>query len=203
MGDLLDRLIFKDTRPDRNAMVNNSGTINDNKLTENISNKTDEEDDESDFENSESEYLLSDWKIKQLFTDDDWCEITKEVCEQPLRIAKTLSRFRNERFIKYCCIKKKKSETNLKGKAKLGHQLDGILRTYNDNVKYKAIEVNSLFVQINSTERLKDRLNSIYTSMTYSIQPCLMVMKCIEVIDEKLPDLTEEKFIQEIINGGK
>ncbi|CAG8685041.1 14333_t:CDS:2, partial [Funneliformis caledonium] len=176
-------------------MVNNSGTINDNKLTESkrdqkdeidnffqisegkstnmfkkrqkqdISYETDEEADESDSEDSESEYLpsdtdvtkhaplllpsklecfvdsynamsqskkwilssgicvedvlfnkgkqlsvessihswiidLSDWEIKQLFTDDDWCEITEEVRGLPLvdeRVAKTLSRFRNIR----------------------------------------------------------------------------------------------------------
>ncbi|CAG8610734.1 6670_t:CDS:2 [Funneliformis mosseae] len=481
MGDLLGRQMFKDTRPDRqvarkwederksdrtiggssiylhnstfagNAIVNNSGTINDNKLTESkrdqkdeidnffqssegkstnlfkkrqkqdISYETDEEADESDSEDSESEYLSSDtdvtkhaplllpsklecfvdsynamsqskkwilssgicvedvlfnkgkqlsvessihswiidlsyWEIKQLFTDDDWCEITEEVRELYERVAKTLSRFRNirttadlrkvlettscrnknelfdreihfdvewidhvmRRFLMYyedpdeslklfhlegwydanvwsliidCAFsnirglqtvrkdsssiavsRRKNRKRTQKERAKLGRRLDGILRTYNDNVEYGAIEVKSSFVQINSTERLKDRLK--LSKSMHDMLVCLthlvksnedkirqlqvvglqhsglklqinrmsstkgyisvlkgedlneiptqikniknlfmvlisvwrakkMVMECIEVIDEKLPDLTEEEFIQEIINGGK
>lgn len=41
---------------------------------------------------------LSDWETKELFSEEDWCEIKKMVFKQPLvdeNFARSLSRFRN------------------------------------------------------------------------------------------------------------
>lgn len=41
---------------------------------------------------------LSDWETKELFSEEDWCEIEKVVFKQPLvdeNFARSLSRFRN------------------------------------------------------------------------------------------------------------
>ncbi|CAG8472722.1 14272_t:CDS:2 [Funneliformis mosseae] len=236
-------------------MVNNSRTINNNKLTESkkeqkenqrkqdISNEIDEEDDESDSEDSESEYLLSntditkryshqnlnvhfnkekqfsvessihswiidlsDWKIKQLFTDDDWCKITEEsnVLQRPDENLKLqYSRVTNRQIRQVLLYQEEKLKMNLKERAKLGRRLDGILRTYNDNVEYETIEE---YISQRRRSYQNPDTNKKYKEFFHGLintQPYLMVMKCIEIIDEKLPDLTEEEFIQEIINGGK
>ncbi|CAG8464035.1 5700_t:CDS:10 [Acaulospora morrowiae] len=41
---------------------------------------------------------------------------------------------------------------------KIGCKLDGVFRTYDDDIEYGTIEVKSEFVQVNSTDRLKDGL---------------------------------------------
>ncbi|CAG8662771.1 2196_t:CDS:2, partial [Ambispora gerdemannii] len=54
--------------------------------------------------------------------------------------------------------KRKNRKRARKERTKIGRKLDGIFRTYDANVEYGAIEVKSSFVQINSTEQLKEGL---------------------------------------------
>lgn len=54
--------------------------------------------------------------------------------------------------------KRKNRKRARKERTKIGRKLDGIFRTYDDDTEYGAIEVKSEFVQVNSTDRLKDGL---------------------------------------------
>lgn len=80
--------------------------------------------------------------------------------------------------------KRKNRKRARKERTKIGRKLDGIFRTYDDDIEYGAIEVKSEFVQVNSTDRLKDGLK--LGKAMHDMFVCLSHL--VELDEKKRPD---------------
>ncbi|RIA86991.1 hypothetical protein C1645_740460 [Glomus cerebriforme] len=119
--------------------------------------------------------------------------------------------------------KRKNQKRAQKERIKIEHKLDKIFRTYDDVIEYEVIEVKSKFVQINSTDRLKDGLK--LEKAMHNIFVCLKKgltiagywtiafrrdkrfnhapIRCLESKElMNSTENTEDEFIQSIINSG-